>query len=143
MNSTATGLPISDRDECLALMRSTPVGRVVFTSRALPAIQPVGFVVDADGDVIIFTAPDSGLATAIPGAIVAFETDGFDASGAGWSVTVTGRAAAVAEPAALPRPATPLPWPPGPGVRLIRIANQLMTGLRSQLLVPGRDGRAA
>jgi hypothetical protein len=143
MKSKAIGLRISGREECLALVGSAPLGRVVFTRQALPAVQPVSFVLDAGGDVIVLTAPDSELAAALPGAIVAFQADGFDASGSGWSVTITGRAGPATEPADLPPPAPVPPWPSGSGVRLIRIANQLMNGLRLQLLVTRRDGCAA
>jgi len=88
------GLQVLDRIECLALMRSVPVGRIVFTERALPAIRPVGFALDDDGGgrcVVIATTPDSRLAAATRDSIVAFQTDAYDAAdGTGWSVTVIG-----------------------------------------------------
>ena len=50
------GLEILDDGECRALLAATPLGRVVFTDRALPAILPVNYVL-AGGDVIIRTTP--------------------------------------------------------------------------------------
>ena len=46
MRLDAHGLEILDREDCLGLLASVPLGRVVFTDRALPAIQPVNFVLD-------------------------------------------------------------------------------------------------
>lgn len=37
---------LDDRAECLSLLRTVPVGRIVFTECALPAIQPVNFTLD-------------------------------------------------------------------------------------------------
>lgn len=34
------GLEVLDREQCVALLAGAGVGRVVFTSQALPAIQP-------------------------------------------------------------------------------------------------------
>src|SRR5262245_47213677 len=99
MDRDGNGLEILERGECLALLGSVPLGRVVFTERALPAVQPVNFVLDEEC-VVIRTAPRSTLATAMPGAVVAFEADHFDGAGAtGWSVTVVGKARTVRDPA--------------------------------------------
>ncbi|MBO2446110.1 pyridoxamine 5'-phosphate oxidase family protein [Actinomadura barringtoniae] len=99
MKRDECGLQVLDRIECLALMRSVPVGRIVFTERALPAVQPVGFALDDDGGghcVVIQATPESRLAAATRDSIVAFQTDAFDAAdGTGWSVTVIGWARAV------------------------------------------------
>jgi hypothetical protein len=43
-----------DREECLQLLAGAAVGRVVFTALAMPAAQPVAFLVD--GDEIVFRA---------------------------------------------------------------------------------------
>ena len=58
-------------DSSLALLASAPVGRIVFTRGALPAIHPVNFVVDGD-DVVITTSEDSALLSAVAESIVAF-----------------------------------------------------------------------
>ncbi|MGK5550796.1 pyridoxamine 5'-phosphate oxidase family protein [Actinomadura kijaniata] len=83
---------VLDTAECRALLSSDLVGRIVFTGRALPAVQPVNYAL-ADDHVIIRTTASSRLSTAAHGAVVAFEIDDFDpASRTGWSVVVVGRA---------------------------------------------------
>ena len=59
----AGGLEILGDDECLALLQTTPVGRIVFTHQALPAVQPVNYALDGQ-DVIIRTSPGSKRAAA-------------------------------------------------------------------------------
>jgi hypothetical protein len=77
------------------LMGSVPVGRIVYTRQALPAVELVNFTL-VDGDIVIKTAAAGKLAAATRGAVVAFETDSVDlASHTGWSVTVVGQARAV------------------------------------------------
>lgn len=132
MRLDANGLEVLGRGDCIALMGSVPVGRVVFTDRALPAIQPVSFVLDGD-DVIIATSPGSKLAAATRGAIVAFETDSFGpGSRTGWSVTVIGQARTVRDAAEIDRLARlPLTsWAPGRHDHLIRIRGDVVSGRR-------------
>ena len=132
MRLDANGLEVLDRGDCLALMGSVSLGRVVFTDRALPAIQPVNFVLDGD-DVIIATAPGSKLAAATRGAIVAFETDRFSArSRTGWSVTMIGPARTVRDAAEIDR-LSRLPlrsWAPGRRDHFIRIRGDFVSGRR-------------
>lgn len=91
------GLEILTERECRDLLGEAAIGRVVFTDRALPAIQPVNFVI-ARGDVIIRTTSGSKLAAAARGAVVAFEADNLDSTGdTGWSVVVIGHARVVSE----------------------------------------------
>ncbi|MGC5014247.1 pyridoxamine 5'-phosphate oxidase family protein [Streptosporangium sp. DT93] len=98
MRLDSAGLQILSRQECLALLGSVPIGRIVFTDRALPAVQPVNFALDAER-VVIRTALGSKLAVAARDAIVAFEADAFaPVTRTGWSVTVVGPARAVCEP---------------------------------------------
>jgi nitroimidazol reductase NimA-like FMN-containing flavoprotein (pyridoxamine 5'-phosphate oxidase superfamily) len=80
------------RSESMALLRSVPVGRVVFTARALPAITPVSFVVLGNGDVVIRSDVGSKLSAATRESVVAFQADSYnDGTHDGWSVVVTGR----------------------------------------------------
>ncbi|MFD0317883.1 pyridoxamine 5'-phosphate oxidase family protein [Streptomyces flavalbus] len=89
-----------DQQECLRLLAKAPVGRIVYTRQALPAVLPVNFALDTDGSVVLRTAPDSDLVRAVDGVVVAFEVDDFDAEAqTGWSVVVTGRASVVTDPA--------------------------------------------
>ena len=132
MRYDAHGLEILSREDCLELLSTVPLGRVVFTDRALPAIQPVTFLLDG-GDVIVRTALGSKLAAAMRGSIVAFEADRFDEDGrAGWSVTIVGPARPVedrdeaARLAALPLTS----WVPGPQDRFVRISGTHISGRR-------------
>jgi hypothetical protein len=139
------GLEILDRQECLALLGSVPLGRVVFTERALPAVQPVDFALDR-GCVIIRTAPGSKLAAAMRGTVVAFEADDFDGTDhTGWSVTVVGEASTVRDPAEVTRLSRlPLrPWAPGRCDQFIRIPSQHVTGRRINPVSKGTGGQAA
>jgi uncharacterized protein len=119
------------RDESLALLASVPVGRVVFTVRALPAIQPVNFVYD-DGGVVIRTGPGTKLAAVLRAGVVAFEADEIDpATQTGWSVTVVGRAHEIADQRDLDRLRARLsPWAPGEREHVLRIAAEVVTGRR-------------
>jgi GNAT superfamily N-acetyltransferase len=99
MEVDRNGLEILDRDECLRLLASATLGRVGFSSGALPAVFPVNF--DLDGQrILVRTGRGSGLDVALRDAVVAFEVDDLDPVGsAGWSVAVTGVATVVADPA--------------------------------------------
>ncbi len=82
MKLDSAGLEILSREECLDLLSSSPIGRIVFTDRALPAVQPVNFCL-FEGNVVIRTMAGSKLAAAARNAVVAFEVDDFDARCAG------------------------------------------------------------
>jgi uncharacterized protein len=133
VNVDSTDLEVLSSEECLALAGTVPIGRIVFTDRALPAVQPVNFVIDYDGSIIIRTTQGSKLAAATRNAIVAFEVDEFDAwFKAGWSVTMVGRAQAVRDPDEAARLAE-LPLhtcAPGTRDRFIRIRPEHINGRR-------------
>jgi uncharacterized protein len=83
------------RDECMRLLASVPVGRIVYTRQALPAVALVNFAL-LDGDILIRVDAEDEIAAATRGAVVAFEADRVDtARHAGWSVTVVGHSRAV------------------------------------------------
>ena len=92
-----------DPRESMRLLSSVPLGRIVFTARALPAIRPASHLVDgdhvivrADGGVAITSAP-----RAETGTVVAYQADTINPGGVvGWSVTVVGVAHQVTDPAA-------------------------------------------
>ncbi|WP_106403601.1 pyridoxamine 5'-phosphate oxidase family protein [Actinocorallia populi] len=128
----AGGLEILGDDECLALLQTTPVGRIVFTHQALPAVQPVNYAMDG-ADVIIRTSPGSKLAAAARSAVVAFEIDDYDArSRTGWSVVLVGQARRVDDPAEAAALAglDLWPWVPGGREEFIRISPRLCSGRR-------------
>ncbi|MEZ3177966.1 pyridoxamine 5'-phosphate oxidase family protein [Streptomyces pimonensis] len=127
------------RQECLRLLAEVPVGRVVYTRQALPAVQPVGFVPDTDSSVVLCTSAASGLVRAVDGVVVAFEADAFDAgSRSGWSVVVTGRAAVVTDPAEHERllRTGPRSWVPTHDGVFVRIEAEMVTG-RELVGLPG------
>ncbi|MEU8717435.1 pyridoxamine 5'-phosphate oxidase family protein [Streptomyces sp. NPDC048663] len=127
-----------DPRECLSLLATVPVGRVVYTRHALPAVLPLNFRLDADGAVLLRVSATSDLAGAVDGTVVAFEGDMVDAEEqSGWSVVVTGPAAVVRDPAAHARLVRtgPRSWAPAPQEVFVRIEPELVTG---RMLVPGR-----
>ena len=145
MDFNGTTLEQLSRDECLLLVGQVPVGRIVYTRQALPAVELVNFAVD-DGDIIIRTDSGGKLAAATRGAVVAFEADSVDgAAHAGWSVTVVGYSRAVTDEEEIHRleQVGLLPWAPGKRDHFIRISPTLVNGRR---LTAGRlagDGDAS
>lgn len=77
------GFRALDRQECLRLLAKVPVGRVVYTRQALPAVLPINFSLDTDTSVLLCTSPASDLVHAVHNVVVAF--------GAGMGDTVPGR----------------------------------------------------
>jgi len=113
-------------------MGSVPVGRIVYTRQALPAVELVNFALD-DGDIIIGTDAGSKLAAATRGAVVAFEADSVDcARHTGWSVTVVGQSRAVTDGADIRRleQTSLMPWAPGKRDHFIRISLTFVHGRR-------------
>ena len=145
MDANGSVLEHLTRDECMRLMGSVPVGRIVYTRQALPAVELVNFAL-ADGDIVIRTDAGGKLAAATRGAVVAFETDSVDVAGhAGWSVTVVGQARAVTDGAEIRHlEQIPLaPWAPGRRDHYIRISPTIVTGRRigAEQLGRGNDAR--
>ncbi|MEQ7007515.1 pyridoxamine 5'-phosphate oxidase family protein [Actinopolymorpha sp. B17G11] len=123
---------VLDVMECLRLLDGALVGRVVFTDKTLPSVQPVNFVLDGDA-VIIRTAVGSDLARAVRDAVVAFEVDDIDLEQwRGWSVNAIGRAEVVTDPYEIDHlAALPLPIGTGRGERqFVRIPMTLLSGQR-------------
>ncbi|WP_026875835.1 pyridoxamine 5'-phosphate oxidase family protein [Jiangella gansuensis] len=131
-HADSAGLEKLDRRTCYALLATVPIGRIVFTEAALPAIQPVNFVLDGD-DVIIRTGTGSKLAQAARSAVVAFEGDQYDEDTmSGWSVVLVGRAEPVGDDAERRRLSTLglMPWAPGTRPHYIRIRPEIVRGRR-------------
>ena len=132
MYSDGSALQHLSRDECLTLMASVPVGRIVYTRRALPAVELVNFAFD-HGDIVIRTDRSGKLAAATRGAVVAFEVDQVDPVGqAGWSVTAIGPSTEVTDPGELARLRTIglKSWAPGERDHFIRISPVMLNGRR-------------
>jgi uncharacterized protein len=99
-------------EECRRLLASVPVGRIIYTRNALPAVELVNFVLD-QGD--------------------AFEVDEVDvAGGRGWSVTAIGRSRAVTDcdDIAALRETGLDSWAPGDREHYIRITPGILNGRR-------------
>jgi nitroimidazol reductase NimA-like FMN-containing flavoprotein (pyridoxamine 5'-phosphate oxidase superfamily) len=123
-------------EECHALLSTIPIGRIVFTENALPAIQPVNFVVDGR-DVVVRTRRGSKLVAAAHRAIVAFEVDDYDPElRTGWSVVLVGRARVVSDEAELDRLRTlPLEtWASGDRPHFIKVEASMIRGRRLRRL---------
>lgn len=127
-----TELEILDSHECLRLLTTVPVGRLVFTDAGLPAIRLVNFCVD--GDTLVFTtAAGDKLRAAERGDVVAFEADEVDNDRHfGWTVTAVGHLSVVPEDEkAQILNVVPLhSWAPHRGKYLVRLGFENLTGRR-------------
>ena len=107
-----------------------PIGRIIYTRQALPAVELVNFALDS-GDIIVRTDRSGKLAAATRGAIVAFEADVVDTEQrSGWSVTAIGPSRAVTDAADIARlqQIGLDSWAPGEREHFIRITPQLLNG---------------
>jgi hypothetical protein len=138
MHSNGSALKQLSRDECLRLMASVPVGRIIYTRQALPAVELVNFALD-DGDIIIRTEHSGKLAAATHGAVVAFQADRLDPVGHdGWSVTVIGQSSEVTDVGEITRleHLGLRSWAPGEREHFIRISPGILNGRK---LSPARS----
>lgn len=129
------------RAQAMDLLASVPLGRVVFTLSALPAIRPVNHVLD-DGEIVIRTRRLAGISTALadhaedldqePDLVVAYEADLLDpVERTGWSVVVTGIARPITDPHRLARIGGRLqPWVDSVMDTAIAITPEIVTGVR-------------
>ena len=132
MEVDRSGLEVLGRDECLRLLASATLGRIGFTSGALPAVLPVNFHLDGER-ILVRTGRGSQLDAALQNAVVAFEVDEFDPiHHSGWSVAVTGVATEVGDPteldAARQEPVTR--WTPPGSESVVAISTEFVSGRR-------------
>lgn len=120
--------------ESMRLLGSVPLGRIVFTTRALPAVRPARHLVDdghvivrAEAGIAITSAPSSG-----SGTVVAYEADAIDpAANLGWSVMVVGVAHQVTDPVAAAAFRRALHhWADDANDQIISISPGVVTGFR-------------
>ncbi len=141
MQQSGRSLDALSRDECLTLLATSQIGRVVYTEHALPAIRLVNFVLD--GDTVVFRTGRGGkLAAAVGNSVVAFEVDNVDVqTQAGWTVTVIGHSREVTDNAELRRlrMLSLQTWAPGPTDHLICIMAELVSGRRLDHVLSGRE----
>jgi nitroimidazol reductase NimA-like FMN-containing flavoprotein (pyridoxamine 5'-phosphate oxidase superfamily) len=140
MDTVAEGagrkLVVLDRSECLRLLATVPVGRLIFTAGALPTVKMMNFVLAGDM-IVLRTAPGTAAARKAAGSVVAFEADTVDAAtSSGWSVTVTGWAELVTEEQAIATYSSLalVPWAPGERDQFITIRAEVVQG---QHILPG------
>ncbi|MEU6238717.1 pyridoxamine 5'-phosphate oxidase family protein [Kitasatospora sp. NPDC047058] len=125
--------------ECLRLLSTVPVGRVVYTEHALPAVLPVAFEVAPDGRLLLAVRRGSTTARALDGTVVAFQADELDlVTRTGWSVLVHGRAEVVREPEQVRQALRSglRPWVGDPDPLFIALVPELVSG--RYLLPAGR-----
>lgn len=127
--------------DCLRLLASLPLGRLVYTDAGLPAIRLVNFVVDED-TIVFSTGQGDKFRAAERGDVVAFEVDEVDAERhVGWTVTALGHLSVVTddEAAELRRTLALHSWMPMEEPQLVRLGIESVHGRR---LVPwGRRPR--
>jgi uncharacterized protein len=130
MDPTGDGLEVLGREQCVELLATASIGRVVFTDGGLPVVLPVTFLVD--GNAIVFRArAESRLARSSDGTVLAFEVDDAEpALRVGWSVTVCGQAEAGPVPRTLERRLQA--WAPGKRDVAVRIPLTMVSGRRIQ-----------
>ena len=96
-----------DRDECLRLLGTVTLGRVVVPvgPRSRPVIRPVSFAFDQPSHSVVFRSlPGSKLYALLHSSWAAFEADAVDpVSRVGWSVVVEGSVEPVRDPMELRR----------------------------------------
>ena len=117
-------------EAALALMASVPIGRVVFSLDALPAILPVHFRFD-NGTLAFRLVSDQRVHAALHDCVCAFEADDYDTREyTGWTVTVTGRVMRVDHPDDAGHLAELLPrsWDSGHPHRFFRITPEIVSG---------------
>ena len=128
MESDRKLAPLS-KDQCLRLVDSVQFGRIVFTSRAMPAVRLVPHA-RIGTHIFIPASPDIGVTADEPGTVVAYEADVIAANREpAWTVQVVGRARRIS--------ARDLPagqrerlgsWPGGVQDEVIEITTDLVTG---------------
>lgn len=119
------------RPECLRLLRSARVGRVVFNDEEGPLALPVNFRMDGE-DVLFRISQARKMCPLLHDARVSFEVDQIDDfHQTGWSVLVRGESSYV-ESGDLPtfRSDRPVPWARGLRPVHVRIRPSRITGRR-------------
>jgi len=133
MEVDRNGLEVLSREDCLYLLASATLGRIAFTSGALPRVLPVSFHLERER-ILVRTARGSQLDVALQDVVVAFEVDDFDPiHHSGWSVAVTGVAAEVSDPTELDsaRQVPVAHWAAAGDEVVIAISTELVSGRRT------------
>ena len=135
-------LEVLSTADCLRMLGSVPLGRLLHTYGGLPAVRLVNFVLD-DDTIVFTTGPGDKLRAAERGDVVAFEADDVDLERhTGWTVTAVGHLSVVtSDEAAELRRSLPLhSWMPIDDPHLVRLGIESVHGRR---LAPwGRRSRS-
>jgi hypothetical protein len=118
--------------EALDLAATVPVGRIVYSRYALPAVFIVNFKLDGR-DVVFRTRKGPMFGAGVAETVVAFEVDRIDErTREGWFVTFLGRAKLVTSPAERARLAEldVEPWAPGEREYFIKVVTERVVGRR-------------
>lgn len=119
-------------EECLELLRSRHVGRVVYDAGG-PVVVPVNYVVD-EGTVLFPTSAHSSLGQRVTTSVAVFQVDEIHVHArSGWSVLVRGPATYVDGQDLPSLDVRPVPWLEELQLLHVRITPRLITGRR---LVP-------
>jgi nitroimidazol reductase NimA-like FMN-containing flavoprotein (pyridoxamine 5'-phosphate oxidase superfamily) len=121
------------REECIALLAGSVVGRLGLLVDGRPEILPVNYALD--GEVVVFRTGTGTVLNQAALAVVAFEADRFDDAGqTGWSVLVQGVAqdvgSAIDRNSERFRSLTLVSWAPGSKERWFSIRPDRITGRR-------------
>ena len=118
--------------EALDLAATVPIGRIVYSRYAMPAVFIVNFKLDGR-DPVFLTRKGSMFGAGVAESVVAFEVDRIDeAAHQGWYVTFLGRAKLITSPAEQARLAGlgVEPWAPGEREHYIKIVTEKIIGRR-------------
>jgi nitroimidazol reductase NimA-like FMN-containing flavoprotein (pyridoxamine 5'-phosphate oxidase superfamily) len=120
-----------DREECLKLLATAAIGRVVLSVHCIPTAVPVSLSL-INGDVVFVTNVGSALDAGVAEHVVRVEVDELDrADGSSWTVVLTGVAQVVTDLATI-KGTTLLRdhWAPGSHPFLIRVPPNVISGRR-------------
>jgi uncharacterized protein len=118
--------------EALDLAATVPIGRIVYSRYALPAVFIVNFKLDGR-DPVFRTRKGSMFGAGVAETVVAFEVDRIDETEReGWYVTFLGRAKLITSPGEQARLAGLGidPWAPGEREHFIKIVTEKVIGRR-------------
>lgn len=125
------------RRQALSKLAVAPFGRVIFTQHAMPALEHVSHVVSR-GQIVIRSHPGAAITThAVTdhGTVVLYQADDINpATGAGWTVTATGLAHLITDPAQAAAYCDLLrPWAADERADIITISPGIVTGFQLSL----------
>ena len=119
-----------DRAQCLDLLRTTSVGRVVLSIQCIPVALAVSITM-LDDELLIATDRRSRLKSDVDSQVVSIQADEFDpTTRTAWSVLVTGTAEVETDPDESAAAGSRLCWLPGPDPLLVRVFPILTSGRR-------------